>query len=102
MFSHTRARKDDESRSEDERAMNRVYDGEGEESGDDDAVEKSGMGERPTDKSVRKRIRSIIHDSDSDGNGHLPVPVLCLFRILKLFQCCTIFGSPLCQILSIF
>ncbi|KIK02945.1 hypothetical protein K443DRAFT_501914 [Laccaria amethystina LaAM-08-1] len=28
--------------------------------------------------------------------------LLCLFRILKLFQCCTIFGSPLCQILSIF
>lgn len=28
--------------------------------------------------------------------------VLCLFRILKCFQCCTIFGSPLHQILWIF
>ena len=28
--------------------------------------------------------------------------LLCLFRILKLFQYCTIFGSPFCPILSIF
>ncbi|EDR00884.1 uncharacterized protein LACBIDRAFT_333741 [Laccaria bicolor S238N-H82] len=70
------ARKDDESGSEDKSAMNRVC--EGEESGNNNAVEKSGMGEDvecPTDKAVRKQIRSIIHDPDSDGNNHDPLPV---------------------------
>ena len=57
--------------------MTRLYNGKGEESSDDDAVEKSGMGkdiERLTDKFVRKQIRSIIPDFDSDGNNP-PVPV---------------------------
>ena len=57
--------------------MTRLYNSKGEESSGDEAVEKSGMGkdvERPTDKFVRKRIRSIIPDSDSDGND-FPVPV---------------------------
>jgi len=75
MFSHTRARNDDESWSEHESVMDRVC--EHEASGHDDTVEKSGMEEdveHPTDTSVRKRIRSIIHDSNSDdGNPHCPI-----------------------------
>ena len=77
MFSHTRARKTDELRSEDESAMNRLYNGKGEENDNDNAIEKSGMGkgiECLTDKFVRKQIKSIIPGSDSDGND-LPVPV---------------------------
>ena len=77
MFLHTRARRTDEPRSEDESAMTRLYNSKGEESSDNNVIEKSGMGkdiECLTDKFVRKQIRSIIPDSDSDGND-LPVPV---------------------------